>query len=96
MQDERFEWDDDKAASNLAKHKIGFDDARLVFDDPGSLDEPDDSMDYGEQRFKSIGMANARLIVVFYTLRDERVRIISARRPSRKEQQDYARENRPF
>ena len=96
MQDERFEWDDDKAASNLAKHKIGFDDAQLVFDDPGSLDEPDDSMDYGEQRFKSIGMANARLIVVFYTLRDERVRIISARRPSRKEQQDYARENRPF
>ena len=44
MQDDEFEWDDDKARINLADHKIDFEDARLVFDDPGFVDDDDDTM----------------------------------------------------
>jgi len=47
MQDEKFEWDDDKARANLSKHKVDFNDAKLVFDDPGLVDGDDDTMDYG-------------------------------------------------
>jgi hypothetical protein len=95
VQDELFEWDDDKAAANLAKHKIGFEEARLVFDDRGFLDEPDETMDYGEERFRATGMVNGRLISVSYTPRGDRSRIISARRATKKEQQRYVEQNPP-
>jgi uncharacterized DUF497 family protein len=55
MQNEQFEWDE-KARANLVKHRIDFYDAVLVFDDPGVCDDPDDSMDYDEERFKAVGM----------------------------------------
>ena len=54
MRDARFEWDDDKARINLEKHKIDFEDAKLTFDDPGLLDEPDETMDYGEDRYRAV------------------------------------------
>lgn len=95
MQDERFEWDDDKAKANLEKHRIDFADARLVFDDPGVLDDLDDIADYGEERFRALGMVNGRLIAVFYALREARIRIISARKPTRTEQNEYAAQNPP-
>ena len=90
MQDERFEWDDIKAATNLTKHKIDFADARKVFDDPVFLDEFDLSMNYDEESWLAVGMAGGRLIVVTYTMRADRIRVISARKPTRKERQDYA------
>lgn len=93
MEDEAFEWDDDKARINLAKHQIDFEDAKLVFADPGWLDDPDETMDYGEERYRAIGFARGHLITVFYTLRGRRRRIISARRSSRAERLEYAREN---
>ena len=96
MQDADFEWDDDKARINLDQHKIDFDDAKLVFRDSGVLDDPDDTMDYGEDRFRAVGFVNGRLIAVFYTERDERIRIISARKATRKEHADYARQNSPL
>ena len=95
MRDERFEWDDDKAHSNLVRHRIDFEDARLVFDDPGLVDDDDDTMDYGEERYRAVGMVKGRMIAVFYTLRDERIRIISARAATRKEQRDYVGQNPP-
>jgi uncharacterized protein len=93
MQDDAFDWDDDKARTNLTKHRIDFWEATLVFEDVGAVDEPDGTMDYGEERFKVTGMANGRLVTVLYTERDERIRIFSARRPTRQEQRDYARQN---
>jgi uncharacterized protein len=93
MVDENFEWDDDKAAENLAKHNIDFSDARRVFGDPGVLDDPDDTMDYGEDRYRAVGIVNGRLIAVFYTYRGPRIRIISARRATRTEQRNYAQQN---
>ena len=50
MEDGQFEGDDVKSRINLARHKIEFETARLVFADPGLVDEPDESMDYGEER----------------------------------------------
>jgi uncharacterized DUF497 family protein len=51
MEDEWFEWSDTKARANLKKHGVSFEAARLVFDDPASIDEIDDREDYGEDRF---------------------------------------------
>ena len=91
----KFEWDPEKAAANLAKHKVGFEQARDAFRDLQALDELDDKADYGEARFNLIGAADNRLLVVTYTLRtdetngDEIVRIISARPAERREARKY-------
>jgi uncharacterized protein len=94
MQDENFEWDDDKNAANYAKHGVSFEQARLVFKDAFAIGEYDDRADYGEERLIIIGMAEGVLIFVAYTERDDRVRIISARRATSHEQSDYYQQNR--
>ncbi|MGH2759905.1 MAG: BrnT family toxin [Actinomycetota bacterium] len=85
-----FEWDSEKADSNLAKHGVSFDEAATAFGDPLSLTiaDPDHSDD--EERFILLGESFAgRLIVVGYTERHERVRIISARIATRNERRSY-------
>lgn len=75
-----FEWDRDKAAQNLEKHEVSFDEAVTVFHDPlaATFDDPDHSV--GERRFITIGYSSQnRLIVVAHTERGESIRIISAR-----------------
>jgi uncharacterized protein len=74
-----FEWDANKAASNITKHGVSFDEARTVFGDPLEMTISDE--DHPEEaRFVSIGRSEpGRLIVVAYTEREDRVRIISAR-----------------
>jgi len=89
MQDDRFEWNDAKARANLEKHEVSFEVARLVFDDPAGIDEIDDRGEYGEDRFTITGMAGERLLTVTYTERDGRIRIISARKATRREQDSY-------
>jgi uncharacterized protein len=93
MKDVEFEWNDDKAAQNYAKHGVSFDRGRLVFADPFGVGEIDDRADYGEDRFTIVGMVEGTLIFVAYTERDDRVRIISARRATRHEQDDYYKQN---
>jgi uncharacterized DUF497 family protein len=61
MTEDEFEWDDAKAASNLAKHKVSFEIARLVFDDAFALIEIDASVDYGEERCIVRGIIQGRL-----------------------------------
>ena len=88
-----FEWDPDKAKANLAKHGVGFLEAATVLGDPLSLTIPDPSHSEGEQRFVSVGMSDrARLLVVAHTEWGERIRIISARRATRREQRAYEQE----
>ena len=94
MQDQWFEWDDRKAASNLAKHDISFDEARQAFDDQFIVDELDDSADYDEDRFFALALYNGAILAIAYTMRDERIRIISARRASKQEILKYEH-NRP-
>jgi uncharacterized DUF497 family protein len=89
VRDDRFEWNDAKAHANLEKHEVSFEAARLVFDDPASVDNIDDRENYSEDRFTITGMVNARLLTVTYTERDGRIRIISARKATRREQDDY-------
>jgi uncharacterized protein len=93
MRHERYEWDDRKARTNLRDHGVSFENAVQVFDDPLAVDDIDMSMDYGEERSIVIGMAGTQILVVIYTMRGVRVRIISARRPERYEHDRYIRES---
>jgi uncharacterized protein len=89
-----FEWDHAKAEANWQAHGVSFELARTVFRDPFAIDRIDDREDYGEERLIVIGMAEgAVLLFVAYTERGERIRIISARRTTKYEQDDYFRQN---
>ena len=89
MQDDDFEWDDAKGAQNLANHGVSFEAARLVFDDPFAVAREDRRQDYGEDRYVVLGMVQDRLLVVAYTLRGTRVRIVSARLAEPPERRRY-------
>ncbi|MGB4362068.1 MAG: BrnT family toxin [Rhodoferax sp.] len=85
----QFEFDAVKAASNLKKHRISFSDAEAVFYDDRALtmEDPDAQ---GEQRFLTIDLdALGRVLVVCYTEREERMRIISARKAEKPEVKNY-------
>jgi uncharacterized DUF497 family protein len=82
------EWDNNKAASNLIKHKINFEDAKNIFLDPNRL-EREDKRDYNETRIQVIGIVNQVVLFIVYTKRNGRYRIISARRANKNEQRQY-------
>jgi uncharacterized DUF497 family protein len=88
-----FEWGDDKAAVNWREHGIAFHEAAKAFRDPFAVERIDRRRDYGEERINLVGMCEGVLIHVTYTERGERIRLISARRAERNEQDDYYREN---
>lgn len=79
MRDEDFEWDDAKAHSNLARHRVSFEMARDALDDPLAVGWLDESERYGEDRFVMLGLVDDRLLSVVYTMRGDRIRLISAR-----------------
>ncbi|MEJ0075216.1 MAG: BrnT family toxin [Alphaproteobacteria bacterium] len=85
MIDGAFEWDDAKAEENYAKHGVDFEAARQVFHDPFALERLDDREDYGEDRFILSGMADGVVLIVVYTERNGRLRLISARRATKHE-----------
>ncbi|CDZ37825.1 Hypothetical protein NGAL_HAMBI1145_40620 [Neorhizobium galegae bv. officinalis] len=84
-----FEWDEQKAAMNLAKHGVSLSDASAVFKDIFAFDTEDRSMDYGEIRRRIIGLGNGRFLTVIYTERGETIRLISARKATRAERREY-------
>lgn len=86
----KFEWDAEKAAKNLQKHGVSFEDVSSVFGDPfaGTIRDPLHST--AEARFVTIGMTSGqRLVVVVHTDRSDRVRIISARPATRAEKKKH-------
>ncbi len=86
----KLEWDENKAANNLSKHQVSFDEAKTVFDDPLYIDfyEPDHSEE--EDRYLIVGQSTqGRLLIVSYTERGNSVRLISAREVTRKERRVY-------
>ncbi len=88
-----FEWDQEKAAANLASHKVSFDEAKTVFDDPLYVDfyDPDHSLD--EHRFLIVGESGqGRLLIVSYTERGEATRLIGAREVTAAERKAYEEE----
>jgi uncharacterized DUF497 family protein len=85
-----FEWDPDKADRNLAKHRVSFPEAATVFGDPLAVTyfDPDHSLE--EDRFLTFGHSNTgELLVVSHTDREDRIRIISAPRATRRERKSY-------
>jgi uncharacterized DUF497 family protein len=89
-----FEWDARKAAANAAKHGVTFDDAVTAFVDANALDGPDLAHSEAEPRYLRMGTAaDGRVLMVAYTIRRradvETIRLISARRASRRERAAY-------
>lgn len=85
-----FEWNPQKAAGNVQKHRVSFSEAATVFDDPLSLtvSDPDHSID--EDRLIIVGMSHqGRMLIVSFAERGDRLRIISARELTRIERQAY-------
>lgn len=92
-----FEWDENKNRSNRVKHNVSFETAQLVFFDPYHLTLYD-RLENGEDRWHTIGMAvGVHLLLVVHTYSNEHgeevIRIISARRPTRKERNSYEQKN---
>ncbi len=89
-----FEWDDAKARANYKAHGVSFELAATVFKDVFATERLDDRKDYGEERFIILGMAERQVVLfVAYTERNEDIRIISARRATQHEQDDYFGQN---
>jgi hypothetical protein len=84
-----FEWDSRKASANLRKHGISFPFATLVFLDENRIEREDDREGYGEERWITVGLAGAFEVTVLYTARENRIRIISARKADSDERQAY-------
>jgi hypothetical protein len=88
----RFEWDDAKAQTNLAKHGVSFGEATEVFYDPNGLEDYDAEHSETESRFFIIGLSSRHLLYVIYAERlNDVIRIISARKADRVERQIYER-----
>ena len=86
----KFEWDEQKAAANLAKHGVSFEEAKTVFDDQLYIDLYDPEHSEDEHRYIIIGESRSgRLLIVSYTERDEVTRLISAREVTSTERETY-------
>ena len=86
-----FEWDENKAASNLEKHGVSFVEATSIFSDPLSLTIPDPLHSGDEERFVTLGRTSDNMLVVIHTDRDGTIRIISAREATSRERRNYER-----
>jgi uncharacterized DUF497 family protein len=93
MIERRFEWDEDKAARNWRSHGVAFDHAIQALLDPFAIEWIDDREDYGEERINLLGRWDSLILHVTFVERGDAIRIISARRAVRHEQDHYDREN---
>jgi uncharacterized DUF497 family protein len=84
-----FDWDEAKAAANLAKHGIRFVVATEVFFDPHHVIDDTSRLEDAEDRYKAIGIVDGKLLTVVFTMRGTVCRLISARRANRKEERQY-------
>jgi len=90
----RLVWDARKASANERKHGVGFLEATTVFDDPLSVTIPDPAHSVGEQRLLLLGTSRQeRLLVVAHSESGDSIRIISARRATRRERRVYEEED---
>ncbi len=88
-----FEWDEEKAKINLERHGISFEEAQLAFDDVNLVDAIDESYSENELRFNLIGLTEKGLFFVVYTERSSDImRIISARKATKFEEEIYVQE----
>ena len=88
IEDLKFEWDDEKYKLNQQKHDVSFEMAAEVFLDENRIDNYDEFHSDDEDRFKVIGLVE-KVLVVIYTERSDKYRIISARLANKKEKEEY-------
>jgi uncharacterized DUF497 family protein len=91
MKELRFEWSTDKAKANIRIHGVSFEEAKTVFFDENAVEFDDQDHSFKENRYLMIGLSSRmRLLLVSYTFREEKdddiIRIISSRKPTKKEQ----------
>ena len=85
-----FEWDPAKERKNFRKHEVSFEEASSVFDDPIFITVLDEEHSADEERYITIGVSNKnRLLLVAHTERNDRIRIISARKATKNEEKFY-------
>jgi uncharacterized DUF497 family protein len=85
-----FDWDEDKAAANFKKHKVSFEDAKTVFGDSFAVTINDPLHSVGERRFIDIGRSlDGKILVVSYTWRGQKIRLINCRRATKAERKIY-------
>lgn len=87
----RYEWDENERKTNIQQHGIDFADVIRIFAGP-TVEMLDDRFDYGETRFIALGLLNGVVLVVAYTERREALRIISARKATKYEEEKYFEE----
>jgi uncharacterized protein len=86
----KFDWDENKASSNLSKHEVSFEEAKTVFNDLLYVDFYDPDHSDEEERYLIVGESNqGRLLIVSYTERGDSIRLISAREVTRSEREAY-------
>jgi uncharacterized DUF497 family protein len=94
-----FAWDTQKAIVNFMKYGVSFEEAATIFSDPDGLDWEDVTHSTQEKRYKRLGVSTeGKILIVVYTVRrltdaKETIRLISARRASRKERKAYSRQS---
>ena len=87
----QFEWDPNKAVRNIEKHRVSFEEAATVFDDPLFITVIDEEHSVEEERYITIGLSQrGRLLLVAHTDRAGQIRIISARKATKREERFYA------
>ncbi len=88
-----FEWDEEKAKENLRKHKVSFEEAKTVYDDPFLWTFPDPEHSIIEQRYVNVGFSSkGQVLVVIHTERGENIRLISCRKATTGERRAYYEE----
>jgi len=88
-----FEWDPAKAEINLQKHKVSYEEASTIFDDPLFITFLDEEHSIGEERYITMGLSRRQhLLLVAHTDRKGRIRIISARKATKNERRFYEEE----
>lgn len=89
-----YEWDEDKARINLRKHLVGFQEGATVFNDPLVATQPDPDHSRDEKRYVAIGRSvRGRILVVVFTERGDKLRLISCRKATPRERRAYEEDN---
>lgn len=89
-----FEWDKEKAVANFKKHGVSFEEAEIAFEDENAVEIYDELNSEEEIRFQIIALSPIRLLFVSFTVREEKIRIISARKANAKQVKIYNEYNR--
>ena len=85
-----FEWDENKSRENERKHGVSFEEAKTIFNDPFAITVYDPDHSINEDRYIDLGLSSkGRFLVVSYTERGSRIRLISSREATRREQRNY-------